>query len=124
MKPDDAAIEALRKTQSHEGGVVRFHHLSGGLEKYVLTPWKTKIGDRVHVRDIIASIETTDLVLEIEVFEDGVISELGYRVGDTIPDGAIIARLASTSQREPNQPAQRNASTGSVSNFESPAPRG
>jgi hypothetical protein len=36
----------------------------------------------------------------------------------------IFKRATTRGKKEPNQPLQRNASTGSVSNFESPARRG
>jgi len=40
------------------------------------------------------------------------------------PTWFTLLRQHSAEEKEPNQPLQRNASTGSVSNFESPARRG
>jgi hypothetical protein len=43
-----------------------------------------------------------------------------------LKDGRLVASIGGIreKQKEPNQPLQHNASTGSVSNFESPARRG
>jgi NAD/NADP transhydrogenase beta subunit len=53
---------------------------------------------------------------------------LGLGTGAVCFVGSIMAFVAHRKQikakKEPNQPLQRNASTGSVSNFESPARRG
>ena len=91
------------------------------------------------------------LLQRLEPLSDSALRELGfYRVkqGDTLGSiakihGITVAQLASWSlitdpvrvkagdilvirekKEEPNQPLQHNASTGSVSNFESPARRG
>ena len=46
-------------------------------------------------------------------------------LGSVIAVGlAIYSLIAGAKKKEPNQPLQRNASTGPVSNFESPARRG
>ena len=44
---------------------------------------------------------------------------LGFQFPATAGDAEFIKHM-----KEPNQPSQRNASTGSVLNFESPARRG
>lgn len=50
--------------------------LGADMESAVLMEWKVKEGDSVSKGDIIAEVETSKGVIEIEVFEDGVIEKL------------------------------------------------
>lgn len=50
--------------------------LGADMESAVLMEWKVKEGDRVHKGDIIAEVETSKGVIEIEVFEEGIIEKL------------------------------------------------
>lgn len=50
--------------------------LGADMESAVLMEWKVKEGDHVHKGDIIAEVETSKGVIEIEVFEDGVIEKI------------------------------------------------
>lgn len=64
--------------------------LGADMESAVLMEWKTKEGDKVKKGDIIAEVETSKGVIEIEIFEDGTIEKLlakpenEYRVGDVL----------------------------------------
>ena len=63
-------------------------------------------------------------------FRNAVIIELGHTyltqavITSWAPLTALLVHFTITQTKKPNQPLQRNASTGSVSNFESPARRG
>lgn len=50
--------------------------LGADMESAVLMEWKVHEGDRVHKGDIIAEVETSKGVIEIEVFEDGIVEKL------------------------------------------------
>jgi pyruvate/2-oxoglutarate dehydrogenase complex dihydrolipoamide acyltransferase (E2) component len=69
------------------------HHLSCPPEIYRLKSWHFKIGDRLHCHDVIATVETDSLTWRIPVNYEGVLAELFFEEGDSIPDGATIARL-------------------------------
>ncbi len=64
--------------------------LGADMESAVLMEWKVKEGDRVKKGDILAEVETSKGVIEIEVFEDGVVEKLlvepetECKVGDPI----------------------------------------
>ncbi|MGC4072038.1 MAG: hypothetical protein QM760_05890 [Nibricoccus sp.] len=67
--------------------------------------------------DFVIAVQAREQVYgrEFSWFALGAIISLGF---------AIYSVIAASKKKEPNQPLQRNASTGSVSNFESPARRG
>lgn len=50
--------------------------LGADMKSAVLMEWKVREGDRVHKGDILAEVETSKGVIEIEVFEDGIVEKL------------------------------------------------
>lgn len=56
-----------------------------------LIKWLVKPGDSVSRGDIIGEIDTEKGLIDIEVFEDGVISELVAKEGEVIPVGSVMA---------------------------------
>lgn len=79
----------------HIPGQVVFNHVNGPQESYVLTRWHKKVGDIINPPEIIATLETASFYAEIESCEIGVVEELCFKIGETIPDGAVIARIRS-----------------------------
>jgi pyruvate dehydrogenase E2 component (dihydrolipoamide acetyltransferase) len=63
------------------------------MDSGVLTEWRVKPGDRVKRGDIVAVVDTKKADIEIEVFEDGVVSELLVPVGQQVPVGTVIATI-------------------------------
>ena len=70
-------------------------HLDGPPLAYTLTRWHKHVGDRVRACDVIATVETAEFSLDIEVFEEGEVSEHLFAVGSLVPNGATIARIRS-----------------------------
>jgi pyruvate dehydrogenase E2 component (dihydrolipoamide acetyltransferase) len=60
-----------------------------------LVVWNVRPGDRVKRGDIIADVETDKGIIEIEVFEDGVIDQLLVPPGTEVPVGTILALIRS-----------------------------
>jgi pyruvate dehydrogenase E2 component (dihydrolipoamide acetyltransferase) len=58
-----------------------------------LLSWKVKPGDRVKRGDIIAEVATDKGDIEIEVFEDGVVTEILVEAGREVPVGELLARI-------------------------------
>lgn len=56
-----------------------------------LIQWHVKPGDKVKRGDIIGEIDTEKGLIDIEVFEDGTITELVAKEGETIPVGSVMA---------------------------------
>jgi pyruvate/2-oxoglutarate dehydrogenase complex dihydrolipoamide acyltransferase (E2) component len=77
---------------------VPLYHLSGPAESYVLSAWRLRVGDTVEAPQVIATIETSLFTLDFEAFESGILSEQCFAVGDIIPNGAIVARIACSTE--------------------------
>lgn len=56
-----------------------------------LIQWHVKPGDTVKKGDIIGEIDTEKGLIDIEVFEDGTITELMAKEGEVIPVGSVMA---------------------------------
>lgn len=67
--------------------------LGADMEAGTLVEWKKKPGDSVSRGDIIAEVETQKGLIEIEVFEEGIIEELIIKEGSKVPVGTIMALI-------------------------------
>ncbi|RWM22774.1 dihydrolipoamide acetyltransferase family protein [Mesorhizobium sp.] len=67
--------------------------LGADMESGKLVQWLVKPGSVVKKGDVAAVVETHKGAFEIEIFEEGVISELCAKEGDELPVGAPLARL-------------------------------
>jgi len=73
--------------------------LGADMESAVLMEWKVKEGDSVSKGDIIAEVETSKGVIEIEVFEDGVIEKLLVKEETECAVGAPLAVILNKGQK-------------------------
>jgi pyruvate dehydrogenase E2 component (dihydrolipoamide acetyltransferase) len=67
--------------------------LGADMREGTLLQWKVKPGDRVKRGDIIAEVATDKGDIEIEVFEDGVVTEILVEAGRQVPVGELMARI-------------------------------
>lgn len=58
-----------------------------------LVEWKVKPGDRVKKGDVIAEVETDKGIIDIEVFEDGVIQQIFIQPMQKVPVGTVLAMI-------------------------------
>jgi pyruvate dehydrogenase E2 component (dihydrolipoamide acetyltransferase) len=65
--------------------------LGADMEAGTLIEWRKKPGDSVKRGDIIAEVETQKGLIEIEVFDEGVIGELLIKEGAKVPVGTVMA---------------------------------
>ena len=81
--------------------------LGSDMEAGTLVEWLVKPGDKVKRGDVVAVVETQKGAIEIEIFHDGVVSELAVAVGQSVPVGTVLARLDGemTSAPPPAPPA-------------------
>ena len=63
--------------------------LGADMESGTLTEWLVKPGDSVKRGDVVASVETTKGIIDIEIFEDGVIETLVAAPGTEVPVGGV-----------------------------------
>ena len=68
--------------------------LGAGMEDGRLIEWKKKIGDSVKRGDSIAEVETQKGLIEIEVFDEGIIEKLLIKEGTKVPVGTVMALIS------------------------------
>ncbi len=63
----------------------------------VLATWRVAVGDHVSQGDIIAEVETDKGLIEVEVFETGVVERLLVQEGEKVPVGTVLAEIDTVS---------------------------
>lgn len=69
--------------------------LGADMKKGILVEWKVKPGDHVKRGDIIADVETEKGIIEIEVFEDGIVDRIIVQPNTEVPVGTVMATIRS-----------------------------
>ncbi|WP_306535221.1 dihydrolipoamide acetyltransferase family protein [Geobacter sp.] len=72
----------------------RMPSLGADMEAGTLVDWNVKAGDRVKRGDIIALVETDKGLIEVEVFEDGVVETIHVEPGTRVPVGTALAFIS------------------------------
>lgn len=67
--------------------------LSDTMTEGTLIKWHKKVGDQVEIGDIIAEVETDKATMEMEAFDEGVISQILIQEGEKAPVGSTLAIL-------------------------------
>ena len=78
--------------------------LSDTMTEGTLVKWHKQVGDPVEIGDLLAEIETDKATMEMEAFDDGILTEILVREGDKAPIGAILAVLGGDSPPAPKPP--------------------
>jgi pyruvate dehydrogenase E2 component (dihydrolipoamide acetyltransferase) len=65
--------------------------LGADMDRATLTEWTVKPGDSVRRGDVVATVETTKGIIDIEIFGDGVIETLLVEPGAEVEVGAVLA---------------------------------
>lgn len=81
----------------------RMPALGADMESGTLAEWLVKPGDRVKRGDVVAVVETQKGAIEVEIFEEGVISEF-VPVGTEVPVGSVLAYVGGAGPREAAAP--------------------
>ena len=81
--------------------------LGADMTEGTLLEWLVQPGDAVHRGDIVAVVDTSKSAIDVEVFQDGRITELLVEPGTTVPVGTPLATLeaAEPATPEPTPPA-------------------
>jgi pyruvate dehydrogenase E2 component (dihydrolipoamide acetyltransferase) len=79
--------------------------LGADMEAGTLVEWLIKPGDRVKRGDVIAVVETQKGAIEVEIFDEGVVSELVVPVGTRVAVGGLLARIGERAGPQPEAPA-------------------
>lgn len=82
--------------------------LSDTMTEGTVLKWHKKVGDTVEIGDILAEIETDKATMEMEAFDDGVLTDILVQEGQKAAIGSILAILNGTSAA-PSGPVPRPA---------------
>jgi pyruvate dehydrogenase E2 component (dihydrolipoamide acetyltransferase) len=82
----------------------RMPSLGADMEFGTLVDWRVKEGDAVKRGDVVALVETEKGVIEVEIFDSGVIESLVVRPGEKVPVGATLALVRGDGKGAPAQP--------------------
>lgn len=75
--------------------------LGASMETGTLVQWLKQPGDAVKRGEIIAVVDTEKGAIEIEVFEDGVVTDLVVAPGTPVPVGTVLAHIAASTTLPP-----------------------
>ena len=78
--------------------------LSDTMTEGTLIKWHKKVGDAVEIGDILAEVETDKATMEMEAFDDGIITEILVQEGEKAVIGGIIAILNGNCDQSLAQP--------------------
>ena len=88
--------------------------LGADMQFGTIVEWRVKPGDAVKRGDVVALVETEKGVIEVEIFENGVIESLVIPPGQKVPVGATLATLQSDGQKVEAQAAPASAAIAPV----------
>ena len=74
--------------------------LGADMEFGTLVDWRVKPGDVVKRGDVVALVETEKGVIEVEIFENGMIESLVVQPGQKVPVGAPLATLSGDGKKD------------------------
>jgi pyruvate dehydrogenase E2 component (dihydrolipoamide acetyltransferase) len=67
--------------------------LSDTMTEGTLIKWHKKVGDTISIGDVLAEVETDKATMEMEAFDEGIITEILINEGDKAPIGGVLAVL-------------------------------
>jgi pyruvate dehydrogenase E2 component (dihydrolipoamide acetyltransferase) len=73
----------------------RMPSLGADMQFGTIVEWRVKPGDAVKRGDVVALVETEKGVIEVEIFDAGVVRSLEVQAGQKVPVGALLATLTS-----------------------------
>lgn len=84
--------------------------LSDTMTEGTLISWSVSVGDEIEIGDVIAEIETDKASMEMEAFDEGVLTEILVEAGEKVPVGTALGVLAGDGE-DASAPSGSNAST-------------
>jgi len=73
--------------------------LGADMQFGTIVEWRVKPGDAVKRGDVVALVETEKGVIEVEIFDSGIIESLVVQPGKKVPVGAMLATLSGDGKR-------------------------
>lgn len=87
--------------------------LGADMEAGTLVAWRKKPGDQIKRGDIIAEVDTQKGLIEVEIFESGILDQYLVSEGESVPVGTAMALIrsaeapSSPEEKEPLVPEQK-----------------
>ena len=78
--------------------------LGADMEAGTLVEWLVRPGDRVKSGDVVAVVETQKGAIEVEIFQQGVVSNILVPVGERVPVGTVLAQIEGAPGATPPSP--------------------
>lgn len=104
-------------------GEFKMPSLGADMESGTLVEWKLNPGDSVKRGDIIAVVETAKGVVEIEVFETGILDQIFFTAGQEVPVGQVLATICSEEELRAGKKVPEVSTKPQVSETEKPVIR-
>ena len=76
------------------------------MEAATVVEWRVKPGDAVKRGDIVAAVETDKGIIDIEVFEEGILQQILVPVGEKVSVGAVLAIFNGADQKSSKPSAE------------------
>lgn len=97
--------------------------LSDTMAEGTLVSWKVKVGDEVEIGDVIAEIETDKATMEMEAFDEGVITDILVQEGSKALIGSVLAILSEDGEESaPSSTAEAATPAATPAAEATPAP--
>ncbi len=101
--------------------IVTMPKLSDTMVEGTLVKWVKTKGDKVEVGDILAEVETDKATMEMEAFDEGILSELYVAEGGMIKVGDKIALILADGEAADTAPAAQSTPTAEKPKTSAPA---
>src|SRR4051812_43375443 len=75
--------------------------LSDTMTEGTLVKWRKQKGDKVVAGDILAEVETDKATMEMEAFDDGILTEVYVQEGEKVAIGQRMALLLAEGEKAP-----------------------
>jgi pyruvate dehydrogenase E2 component (dihydrolipoamide acetyltransferase) len=92
----------------------RMPSLGADMQFGTVVEWRVKPGDAVKHGDVVALVETEKGVIEVEIFDSGVVESLIVQPGQKVPVGATLATLSGDGKKTEAQAAPAPAMAAKV----------
>ena len=93
VPPDEQVSEAAptEMIPHHSGTPILMPQLSDTMTEGIVVTWEKRVGEPVKRGDIVATVETDKAIMDVEVFQEGVLSGPVAGVGSTVQVGHPMA---------------------------------
>ena len=96
--------------------------LSDTMTEGTLVKWNKQVGDVIEIGDVVAEVETDKATMEMEAFDEGVLTEILIQEGEKAPVGAALGVLLEEGE-EAGAPTTDVAAPAPAAAAGTPAPR-